>query len=68
MANKTQNIMPKCTQKLRNCVNCHNGYCKALTDTTFMENGKRYKCPFYKTRIEYAMQLQELKRGKYEFR
>ena len=44
----------RCEQKRHDCFGCtSSGGCKVLNDTTFKDDeGKTYKCPFYKRRTE----------------
>ena len=42
----------RCEQKRRNCFACHYGKCLVLNNTHFEKGGRKYKCPFFKERIE----------------
>ena len=52
-------IYPKCEQRRHDCFSCdETGHCHCLNDTKFYrQDGKKYKCPFYKARTDVDMNL-----------
>ena len=56
-------IFPKCEQRRHDCFSCdETGHCHCLSSTKFQRrDGKTYKCPFYKTKVEVGEDLIHIK-------
>lgn len=55
----SKQIFPKCEQRRHDCFSCdETGHCHCLSNTIFRRrNGKTYRCPFYKTKVEVGEDL-----------